>query len=358
MNQKSAIAFGLMSGTSADGVDVAAIRTDGERHIRFLAAQTVPYPAPLHERLITIAQDDCSFVELLDIERQLTVLHAVAVQELMSTCEQPTVIGFHGHTVRHIPEKQLTWQIGNASLLAEATGIQVVSDFRRRDVAAGGQGAPLAPLYHAALLPSGSDYPVCVLNLGGVGNLTWLGGGPNQDVVAGDTGPGCGLLDAWSAEKTGEPFDRNGELARAGHVDEETVHRAMAHPYFAKPFPKSADRYEFRTIDVSKLNPSDGAATLCAITAQAVAQSVGLLPKPAVRWLLTGGGSYHPVLVEQLQQRLPNVQSVSSIGARPDSLEAECFAWLAVRHIRGLPTSMPTTTGTIVPTVGGVATAK
>jgi anhydro-N-acetylmuramic acid kinase len=344
-----------MSGTSADGIDVALLETDGQRQIRFLAADTSPYSDELRDRLITLARQDCPFLELLTIEREITILHAQAVKRLLEShdvlADSVRVIGYHGHTIRHEPAQQLTWQIGNGSMLAERTGIRVVYDFRRRDMAAGGEGAPLAALFHAALVTDKVDQPACVLNLGGVGNLTWIS---DERIIAGDTGPGCGLLDNWTRKHTGRAFDRDGQLASQGRVHRDTVQRALEIGFFERPFPKSADRYQFAEIDVDHLNAADGAATLCAITAEAVARAALLLPANPTTWLLTGGGSRHPTIVAQLTQRLGNVQSIASIGGRPDSLEAECFAWLAVRSLRGLPTSLPATTGAHHATVGGV----
>ena len=358
MKNKPLLSLGLMSGTSADGVDVALLRTDGERVIDFLGSDTLPYPDKLRNRLIEAACLEVHLMDLKVVEQAMTLQHVEAIWQLLADTNTPKsdvdLIGFHGHTIRHAPDQSITWQIGDASLLTEKTGIRVVSDFRRRDVAAGGQGAPLAPLYHAALMPTAVDYPVCVLNLGGVGNLTWMDG---IHIIAGDTGPGCGLLDQWCVDKIECPFDRDGQLACRGTVQVHLVNQAMQHPFFARPFPKSADRYEFEQIDISSLNAADGAATLCAITAESVAQSVAFLPAAPNCWFLSGGGSRNPVLVRELSKRLTNVQPISVIGGRSDSLEAECFAWLAVRHLAGLPTSLPSVTGAIRPTIGGMLTS-
>lgn len=348
-----------MSGTSADGVDAAIIRTNGEREIHSVGNLTLPYPDDLQCRLVEAARNDIGLTAVMRLEQEITLRHVDAVKQLLNATTTAStdidLIGFHGHTIRHVPDQSLTWQIGDASLLSEKTGIRVVSDFRRRDMAAGGQGAPLAPLYHAALLPTEIDYPVCVLNLGGVGNLTYLNG---SDLIAGDTGPGCGLLDQWCVDQIGTPFDRDGKLASQGSVNESALSKAMQLPFFAKPFPKSADRFEFSQIDVTKLNAEDGAATLCAITAESVARSIKYLPATPKSWYLTGGGGHNPFLVRQLNERLPNVQPITSVGARPDSLEAECFAWLAARHVIDLPTSLPSTTGAQQPTVGGTMTRR
>ncbi len=347
-----------MSGTSADGVDVAALRTDGESTIRFLGSSTAPYPAEVRHALLRAAEHDVPLVELLRIEQQITTIHARVVQQLLNDVSlsprDVQIIGFHGHTVRHLPDEAITWQIGDALLLSERTGIRVVSDFRRRDMAAGGTGAPLAALFHAALLPEDIEKPVAVLNIGGVANVTWIGS--DGTILAGDTGPGCGLLDQWCQSQTGQPFDRDGELALQGRVSQESVQESLDQPYFRRPFPKSADRFEFGHINVSHLSPADGAATLCAITAAAIAAAMQQFPTMPKRTFVAGGGGRHPVLMQQLHERLPGIASACDIGWRPDSLEAECFAWLAVRSLRGLPLSLPTTTGVRRPTGGGSAT--
>jgi anhydro-N-acetylmuramic acid kinase len=286
----------------------------------------------------------------------LTELHAQAIRECCKALDvelqRVNVVGFHGHTMRHIPDQGLTWQLGNGEALAESIGRTVVYDFRQADVAAGGQGAPLAPLYHRARLAQ-RERPQLVLNLGGVGNITWVGRG--DQILAGDTGPGCGLLDAWVQAHGNQAFDRDGAIALRGTIDDNLVARALDQiAYFAKPLPKSADRYEFGWIDVSALSLEDGAATLCAVTVEAVARCVDQLPAPPVECWVSGGGRHHPLIMRLLAERLPNVQPMSACGCNEDLLEAECFAWLAVRRLRDLPTSLPATTGARQPVCGGV----
>lgn len=348
--------IGLMSGTSADGIDAACIRTDGVHQIEVLAALTLPYADRFRERLIEAASSTVTLDEVLELEQELTRLHALAVTQVSGhvgmALDEIDLIGFHGHTLRHDPQSARSCQIGDGVLLAELTGRPVVFDFRRADLAAGGEGAPLAPLYHAAILGD-RPRPQMVLNLGGVANLTWVGEG--DTIVAGDTGPGCGLLDLWARQHLGQPYDHEGRLALAGQVDEDSVARAIKSVgYFARDLPKSADRYEFAAIDVSHLSPADGAATLSAITADAVVDAVKRLPATPVDCWVTGGGANHPVIIERLRQHLPHVEKVSELGHDPESLEAACFGWLAVRQRRGLPTSLPSTTGVAHPVCGGV----
>jgi anhydro-N-acetylmuramic acid kinase len=267
------------------------------------------------------------------------------------TAADVAVIGFHGHTILHRPDARRTWQIGDGALLARLTGIDVVADFRAADVAAGGQGAPFAPLYHAALCHA-LDKPVAVLNLGGVGNVTWIGA--DDRLLAFDTGPGNALLDDWAQRHTGKPCDENGALAAAGRVDAAVLGRLLGHPYFAKAPPKSLDRDDFTADAVAGLSAADGAATLAAFTCGAVAAARAHFPAPARRWVVTGGGRHNPVLMRGLAAalRVP-VEPIEAIGADGDVLEAQAFAFLAVRSLRGLPLSVPGTTGVPRPMPGG-----
>ncbi len=267
------------------------------------------------------------------------------------------VLGFHGHTILHQPEAGRTRQIGDGALLAAETGIDVVCDFRARDVAGGGQGAPLAPLYHAALAAELAK-PLAVLNLGGVANLTWIGAGADESegaVRAFDTGPGNALIDDWAARHSGRPLDLDGALARAGRTDEAALASLLEDPYFARPPPKSLDRDAFDPGPVAGLSPADGAATLTAFSAAAVARALDHLPVPPRRWLVTGGGRHNPALMAALAERLEApVAPVEAVGWDGDALEAQAFAYLALRSLEGLALSLPGTTGVARPMPGGV----
>jgi anhydro-N-acetylmuramic acid kinase len=243
-------------------------------------------------------------------------------------------------------------QIGNPWILAKEFQIPVVTDFRRCDMAAGGQGAPLVAMFHQALF-AGDPHPTLVLNLGGVANVTWLG--ENNKIIAGDTGPGCGLLDEWVQTMADLPHDRDGQLALAGKVDEEILEAAFETPFFSQPLPKSADRYDFDHVDVSGLSVEDGAATLCAVTAEAVYRAVKKLPTMPKQMWVTGGGVHHPVIMRMLAERFGKIRNVRERNLNPDTLEAECFAWLAVRHQEKLPLTIPETTGCEQPVSGGVS---
>lgn len=351
------LAIGLMSGTSRDGVDAALLLTDGRERVECRHRLTLPYTGEFRDRL---AQTIAGRVPVLEVERELTRLHADAVHALLAESGTPAgtvaVIGFHGHTVLHAPRERLTWQIGNGGMLAELTGIDVVEDFRGRDVAEGGEGAPLAPVYHAALARD-LEKPVAVVNVGGVANMTWIGR-PGADgesaLLAFDTGPGNGLIDDWVLRHTGRHYDAEGALARAGRPDPAVLGLLLSHDYFRRPAPKSLDRDAFDPAPVAALSPADGAATLTHFTAAAVALGARLCPEAPRRWLVTGGGRRNPVLMAAFAEHLRvAVIPVEDVGWDGDALEAQAFAYLAVRSLEGLPISFPSTTGVRAPTSGG-----
>ncbi|MEM8946587.1 MAG: anhydro-N-acetylmuramic acid kinase [Planctomycetota bacterium] len=350
------VAIGLMSGTSCDGVDAALLKTDGESDIVFYGGLTVPYDSELRARLQEASQHDVPLTELLRLEREISALHVQAVhglrQQYPTESKDVEVIGFHGHTVRHVPGDGLTLQIGNPWQLAKEFDIPVISDFRRCDMAAGGQGAPLVAMFHRALF-SDEPRPTVVLNLGGVANVTWLG--EQDEIIAGDSGPGCGLIDEWAQAMADLPHDRDGRLALAGKVDVGTVEAALSADFFSQPLPKAADRYDFDHVDVSNLSIEDGAATLCAVTAEAVYRAVRRLPAMPEHIWVTGGGVHHPVIMKLLENRFGKIKNIRDRGLNPDTLEAECFAWLAVRHQQQLPLTIPETTGCTQPMSGGVS---
>jgi len=344
-------AIGLMSGTSLDGIDVAFLETDGRSQVRPGPALTVPYEPGMRARLRSVLGGQGPTA---DVERELTDAHTAAVRAFLARHElgRIDVVGLHGHTILHRPREGRTWQIGDGARLARALGLDVVADFRAADVAAGGEGAPLAPVFHAGLA-TGLERPLAVLNLGGVGNVTWLGE-DESEMLAFDTGPGNALIDDWALRHTGSPVDRDGALARAGRVDEQAVATFLAHPFLARRPPKSLDRDDFRAFMPDGLSPADGAATLTAMTAAAVAAARSHFPAPPRRWLVTGGGRHNPALMEALLRALAApVEAVEHVGWDGDALEAQAFAYLAVRSLDGLPLSFPGTTGVPVPTRGG-----
>lgn len=339
--------IGLMSGTSLDGVDAAVICTDGVTVFERGPSLSLPYDAALRQSARTLldraAHLSPDAPEVLNIERRLTERHIEAVQALRLQTGPVDLIGFHGQTIYHSPALHRTWQIGDATLLSREAQLPVVHDFRSADVAAGGEGAPLAPWYHAALLQD-AQRPIAILNIGGVANVTFLG--RNGEIIACDTGPGNALMDDWAFRHTGVACDMDGALARKGQVDQVILDALLADPYFSRPAPKSLDRQSFiAALDaVSGCTPADGAATLAAFTVAAVART-RFPEKPAV-WYVCGGGRHNPVLMEGLQKALnAPVKSGDSLGWNGDALEAECFGFLAVRVLRRLPISAPGITG-------------
>ncbi|WP_211364751.1 anhydro-N-acetylmuramic acid kinase [Roseospira marina] len=351
------LVVGLMSGTSMDGIDAALIETDGETVCGFGPHMTVPYDPEFRTRL----RDMLGRTTLVDedgrrLNRDIALRHAEVVRGLLAGSDvTPDLVGFHGHTIWHDPVARLTVQAGDAALLAKELGLPVVADLRQADIAAGGEGAPLAPVYHGALA-SPLDRPLAVLNVGGVANVTWIGKRGMDDMVAFDTGPGNAPLDDWVSRHTGQPYDEDGRRAAAGTLAEDRLLRLMDTPYFARTAPKSLDRRDFdHVLDVLEgLSPEDGATTLVALVAAAVVQAEAHMPLPPRRWLVTGGGRHNPVLMETLAGWLKApVEPVEAVGWDGDAIEAQAFAFLAARYRRQLPISFPGTTGAPFPMVGG-----
>jgi len=356
-SRKTLTAIGLMSGTSLDGIDVAIIETDGDGVSSFGQTLSLPYPAGFREALRgLLGRKLDGDSQVSNLVTDLTLRHAEAVNQLLGQAGLTTadidVIGFHGQTVFHDPDNGVTCQLGDGAVLARETGIKVINDFRSNDVAHGGEGAPLAPVFHVALSRS-LERPVAFLNIGGVANVTWVS--PDGGAIAFDTGPGNALIDDWVLRSTGQSMDEDGKLARAGKVDEVALASLMDHPYFARDYPKSLDRDDFSTAPIEGLSAEDGAATLTAFTSQAVAVAAKMLPAPPLKWLITGGGRHNNTTMAALRRSLPApVEPVETEGWDGDALEAQAFAYLAVRSLRGLPLSFPQTTGVKYPVTGGV----
>ena len=361
------LVIGLMSGTSLDGVDAAVLETDGETIQAFGPSLTIPYGETLRSKLRhliqlkktggTVPSGGSAYTPidppeppdppaLLEVEAELTRRHMDAIKQLNTNV---ALIGFHGQTILHAPHHKHTRQIGDAKALAKATNTPVACDFRLADVEAGGQGAPFAPLFHAALAEN-LEKPILVVNIGGVANLTWIG----DEILACDTGPGNALLDDFLAARTGTPIDLDGQNALRGTPDTKILQTLLENPYFTKPPPKSLDREHFADAlhAIAPLSTEDGAATLAAFTAQAIAKTP--LPGRPNRVLVTGGGRKNPAIMAALKTAFPvPVGPVEEAGWDGDALEAQCFAFLAVRVLRGLPLSLPGTTGVPHPMPGG-----
>jgi anhydro-N-acetylmuramic acid kinase len=354
-----------MSGTSIDGVDAALIETDGELSVTPGPSLAVPYTPEERAVLRKALEVSKSWAAgepmpeaVAEAERLLTLAHAQAVRALLKqaglTPADIDVIGFHGQTVLHQPASRRTVQIGMGAELARLTGIDVVNDFRSADVAAGGHGAPLVPLYHQALVKSlGIKESVAVINIGGVGNVTYVGN--DGLLIAFDTGPGNALIDDWAHRHTDIPVDKDGALAEAGEVDVDALEKLMDNPFFDLTPPKSLDRFSFSPDPVDHLSPQDGAATLTAFTVEAIARGLAHIPGMPTRFIVCGGGRHNPTLMKMLSRRLQGgVLPAEDVGWRGDDIEAEAFAYLAVRSLKGLPLSLPTTTGVPEPMPGGV----
>jgi len=362
-------AIGLMSGTSLDGVDVALIETDGEGISRFGPTGYRPYAEAeraILRRALVQATELTDRTErpgvLAEADDLVTRAHADTVERFLREkgvfVGDIAIIGFHGQTVLHRPQAKLTVQIGNGKMLARRIGCPVAYDFRAADVAAGGQGAPLVPVFHRALAARlDRPRPIAILNIGGVANVTFIDGG-DGDPVACDTGPGNALIDDFMRARTGHPLDDGGAMAAKGKADEAFIARILGHPFFALPPPKSLDRNTFSAanIGLAGYSADDGAATLSALTANAVGLVVPLLPRPPATWIVSGGGARNKTLVGMLARRLaPAVVEVAdAVGWSADALEAQAFAYLAVRALKQLPITFPTTTGAPRPMSGGV----
>jgi len=362
-------AVGLMTGTVLDGnIDVALLQTDGERVAAFGAYTLAPYDADLRALLEATLQaarawnfdgpDPAIFAEA---EARLTAAQAEAVAYLVETkgpgLSAVAVVGFHGQSVLHRAPQPgrigQTRQLGDGAAMAARLGVPVAYDFRSADMAAGGQGAPLSAIYHAALLRAarrGAD--TAVLNLGGVANISWCDAA--GAVVAFDTGPANAPINDWvKAQGLGE-MDRDGALARAGKVDEARLLQLLDYPYLTAPYPKSLDRFDFGADMAQGCSPQDGAALLTAFTCAAVGRALDLLPQRPTELIVCGGGRHNPAIMAALPLRAGiRVTPAETLGWRGDAIEAECFAFLAMRVLRGLPISFPGTTGAPRPLTGG-----
>ncbi|MFO0991964.1 MAG: anhydro-N-acetylmuramic acid kinase [Hyphomicrobiales bacterium] len=356
-------AIGLMSGTSLDGIDVALLKTDGEDRVERGPARTYAYTSDQRASLAMALRDAVQIRSreerpgnLGDIERALTEWHATAVRRFCAenrlSAADIDLIGFHGQTVLHRPERHLTVQLGDGRLLAERTGVPVMFDMRADDVAAGGQGAPLVPVYHRALAASIAERPVAFVNIGGVANVTWIG--RNGELLAFDTGPGNALLDDWALRHTGITSDMDGRLASGGRINEGVVAQYLGDSYFEEPPPKSLDRNSFAGVDLTGLSVEDGAATLVAVTARTIALAAGWFPEPPARWIICGGGRKNPAIMAALRNAIATTRAAEEARFDGDAMEAEAWAYLAVRCLLKLPISFPGTTRVPAEMSGGV----
>ena len=357
-SEKPITAIGIMSGTSMDGIDVAILTTDGIDQVTLGPSSTFDYPKALRDDLLRHLTDAARFETetFPELEAAVTKAHAEAALRFMHTHglrpDDVAVIGMHGQTMLHRPERRFTCQLGDGQLAANLTGLPVVCRFRHADVAAGGQGAPLVPVFHRALAAQMKG-PIMVLNLGGVANVTYIDG---DTLIAFDTGPASALIDDFMRQRRGLAMDRDGALAAEGTPDRGLLTDLLNHSYFLKKPPKSLDRNDFHTWSqaVSVLSDADGAATLTRFTIESVAAALRHVPRAPHRWLVTGGGRLNRAIMQGLAAELGvPVDPVESVGWDGNGMEAHCFGYLAVRSIRGLPLSFPGTTGVPRPLTGG-----
>ena len=354
--------LGLMSGTSMDGVDAAVLLTDGETIAGFGPRRFRPYTTGERETLRAASIEARTLTDrtarpgiLAEAERAVTEAHGEAVEALRLEHADLhlDLVGFHGQTVLHAPERLLTVQIGDGKALARRIGVPVIYDLRAADVAAAGQGAPLVPVYHRALVEmAGLAGTTAIVNIGGVANVTRIA--PDGGLVAGDTGPGNALIDDFVRMRTGMAMDADGKIAAAGQADGAALSVLIANPWFEKPMPKSLDRHAFSLDPVAGLSNEDGAATLAAFTSRTIVKGI-VMAGGAERIVVAGGGASNPVLMRMLAEGagMP-VKSAADLGWSPDFIEAEAFAYLAARSVRGLPLTFPGTTGVQKPMTGGV----
>lgn len=364
-------AIGLMSGTSMDGIDASIIKTDGYDFVQVMGSTCVPTDPSIKNKLQNIAGSDKKSPQdrqetIKTIEQEFTYSNIDAIKEVLACCELKAkdidLIGFHGQTITHKPEERFTWQIGDALLLSKETGCKVIHNFRENDVINGGQGAPLIPLYHKTkLLSSKVELPACVINIGGVSNITMVYSEDNNDMLAFDTGPGNALIDDFLFKRRGLDMDRNGQVAKNGRVKQDFLQKWLSNPHFSKKPPKSLDRNAFQCEhDLRLMSDEDGAATLTAFTCFAISQSVNDTMKQRKSSekiksvYVSGGGRHNLVIMNWLNDLIDaEVYPVENLGWQGDFIESEGFAYLAVRSLLGLPISFPFTTGVSKPLTGG-----
>ncbi|WP_157014848.1 anhydro-N-acetylmuramic acid kinase [Mesorhizobium xinjiangense] len=362
-------AIGLMSGTSMDGIDLAVLETDGEYAVRRGSSAFFAYEAGFRRRIEaalktarSIEKRDERPGDLTALEGEITLRHAEAVRAFLAEhpdC-RPDVIGFHGQTVLHRPQEALTVQLGDGPLLAGETGLPVIYDMRAKDMVMGGQGAPLAPAYHAALARALPDryvgsFPAVFVNIGGISNVTFVPAA--GDPVAFDSGPGNQLIDQWVMAEGGVPYDADGMIASEGGVAQAVVGRYLANPFFDRGAPKSLDRGDFTLEEAAGLELADGARTLAAVSAEAILKAAAYMPVPPKLWVLCGGGRKNPHIVADLREGAARMGATvilaEDAGFDGDAMEAEAWAYLAVRSQEGLALTWPTTTGCRRPATGG-----
>jgi anhydro-N-acetylmuramic acid kinase len=354
-------AIGLMSGTSMDGIDLALIESDGKKIINRLHFDYLPYEKDFKLRLKALIYSDPKLSEIKLIENELTLIHAKLVNNFLAKNNiknsEIDLVGFHGHTIFHDPKQNITWQIGNAHLLAHKVGINVVADFRTRDLALGGQGAPLVPIYHSYLFAN-QTRPVAILNIGGISNITYLKDENENTIEAFDICFGNAPIDDLMQRKLGRDFDENGKLAKSGSINFAIANRVLQHELFTKTPPKSFDRDDFKAVlaPVNDLKIADSLATFAYIHAKALEINLNFFdPKPK-EIFICGGGRKNIALIDEIKKLMPEIKikTTEEIGFNGDAIEAEAFAFLGIRSLLDLPISFKNTTGVVAASSGGV----
>lgn len=343
------LALGLMSGTSCDGIDAAVIETDGHKVSKFVCELHNSYDQSFARKLLSVMNGDMPSTY---VEQELSELHCQIVEDITKTYSvKPDIIGFHGQTIFHDPSRGVSIQIGNPHMLAVRSGIDVVADFRRRDVAMGGQGAPLIPIFHKAIMKD-CNFPLAVVNIGGVSNVTYI----NRDELLGyDLGPGNAYINDAMMRFFGKMYDEDGVVASSGNICQKLVDEFISSSYFDLPAPKSLDRNHFKDLNIDFLSPEDAIATLTMITAASIIK--GLSGLDVRKIFVCGGGVHNKTMMKYIADIAPKnteVHSLASLGFKTDFIEAQGFAFLAARRLKNLPSTFPSTTGVSQATFSGV----
>ena len=349
-------AIGLMSGTSCDGVDVALLETDGRDYLRLEEGITINYSKAIYSDIRKIANDSFRIEDYMKLRRDITLFHADAVLQFLEKFDYDSaaidVIGFHGHTIKHLPEQGMTLQAGDSGLLASATNIDVIGDFRSKDIASGGQGAPLVPIFLKAVTTSKNlSMPVVFLNIGGISNITYIN---NDYILAYDVGPGNAMIDDIMKEKLNLPFDESGQLAIQGDINDNVLNQLLNDEYFDLTPPKSLDRDYFVLPQIYDMQIQDSVATLSEFTVRAIYKSIASLPEKPSNVIVYGGGMYNKYFLNRIMESTGiKVITADEIMIKGDFIEAYAFGYLATRYLKKLPITFPSTTSVPTPQVGG-----
>jgi anhydro-N-acetylmuramic acid kinase len=344
--------IGCMTGTSCDGLDIAYIETNGEIISKFGASHTFKFENTFCKLLKTrINLNSPNYNLDTKISDQIAINHIECLRQFIRENNlKPDAIGMHGQTVYHHPKTQTSLQLGNAQMVASAFNIPVVAQFRQNDLANGGQGAPLVPIYHKAL-SNHMEHPIAFINIGGVANITFING---DELIAGDVGPGNALIDDHMLKLSGIPLDENGKTALLGTVQQNILQEWQQDKFFNKPLPKSLDRQHFHGFlkDITNLNIADGAATLSALTCFGIINALKKLPEFR-KIIICGGGRHNRFIMQNLKNEFANVVGSETLGINPDALEAQMIAYLTARFFYKIPSSFLNTTGAKTPTIAG-----